>query len=88
MARVIKQVRFSPPFPLYGPQATTKDQWHIGATNKTGKKKGPKGEMVPAADVVQEDSIGIVFTVYDANGNSYTRRCPWPGVLMVEYEDA
>ena len=51
------------------------------------RKKGPKGEMLPAPDQAAEDSIGIVFTVYDKNGNRFVRRCPWSRVLMVESDD-
>ena len=86
MARSIKQVRFDGGFPLYGPQAETRTIWNI-KTNKSGKKQ-VKGEMVEALDMATEDSIGTIFTVYDKNGNQYTRRCPWARVLMVEYEDA
>lgn len=85
--RTIKQVRFVGAFPLYGPQAATKTQWNRDATNKEGKKKTEKG-MVAAPDLVAEDSIGVVFTVWDKNGNCYVRRCPWARVDMVEYEES
>lgn len=85
MSRYIKQIDFETPFPLYNKTRDTKDRWVSGVSNPGAKKKGPKGEMIDAPDEVTEDSIGLVFTVYDKNGEKFIRRCPWARVLMVEY---
>ena len=69
MSRIIKQIYFHSAFPLYGAAADTKERWVRDISNREGKKKGAKGEMVEAKDEASEDSIGVVFVVYDRNGN-------------------